>query len=101
MPAKKKSTKMMVIRPGAPIEVQMVAGFEDIQKIVGGYIERVTIRLGVRSADVWVDEDGLSKGLVPNIQYGPHTLVGTVVVGRGTDLTDAEIADYTARLERL
>lgn len=52
---------------------------EELQKLVGGYIETVPI-----AADVMiVNEEGKLLGLKPNFQYGPDVICGTMVmVGR-------------------
>lgn len=102
--------KALVFRVGQPPVVEDVDGFRGIQLAVGGYIERVVLvatrdmRKGVA---LWCDEDGISKGLTPNVYaigelYAGGVIHGTAVVigfGRtkvGTAEEDEVEVDLTA-----
>jgi hypothetical protein len=54
-----------------------------MQRLVGGYIERVKIKYDGRLRDAYVDEEGLVKGLRTNL-FALHTaglhLVGPLVI---------------------
>lgn len=68
---------MIVIEPGGKVEsVPFDGKFSDIQKAVGGYVERIHLKgcmgLPIR-ADIFVDEEGIPKGL-------PVNLVATLTV---------------------
>lgn len=61
---------MIVIEPDRKVEVVPFNGeFSDIQKAVGGYVERISfdkcMGLPIR-ADIFVDEEGIPKGLPGN-----------------------------------
>jgi len=67
------------------------AAFKEMQKLVGGYLER--IRAG--KFDIYCDEDGNPKQLPPNRPVAGRLLVGTFVVvknkpGTFDGLTDNE-----------
>ena len=50
---------------------------EALQKIVGGFIELVTISTDVSAV---VNEEGLINGLKYNVSIGGHALFGTVIL---------------------
>lgn len=75
--------KAIVIRAnGTEAEVKpkgKTLTLEEMQAAVGGYIERVTIRGG----EVYVDEDGIAKGLPLNLkasQMAGMDLLGNALV---------------------
>ena len=58
---------------------------EDVQKLVGGYIESVK-PLTSSTSQYWVNEDGLSKNLEPNIEATDilgYPIVGNLVILNG------------------
>jgi len=73
--------KAIVCKVGSTPEVVELSengetAFEQVRQHVGGYVERV--RLG--KFDVYVDEDGLPKGLPHNRTVAGQPIVGTFVV---------------------
>lgn len=54
--------RAVVVYPDDRAEITYLEGFEGIQNIVGGYVERV----GLDGCTCYVDEDGISKGLLRN-----------------------------------
>lgn len=52
---------------------------EVMQRLVGGYIERVRVSWQGRKRDAYVDEDGLAKQLPPN--FNATRLCGMFIVG--------------------
>jgi hypothetical protein len=88
------SGTLIVIQPdGSSQHVRIIGSkgpaLETLQQHVGGYIERVRVRLDNRVRDAYVDEDGLSKGLAVNqsaiLMLAPpfdssHLIVGPLVV---------------------
>lgn len=64
------------------------ASLAGLQALVGGYIERVPMAPAIPGVNVWVNEDGLSRGLAPVALWSyagrpAGTLVGTVVITFG------------------
>jgi hypothetical protein len=41
--------------------------YEECRQMVGGFLERVQVRFEGRVRDAYVDEDGISKGLMKNV----------------------------------
>lgn len=77
--------------PGKPARTQIIDNtLEELQRLVGGYLEAVP------SADphvaLYVDEEGLIKGLEPNV-FG---LFGNVLA-TGFDPDSGETVDLTVR----
>jgi hypothetical protein len=63
------SGRLVVVYPDGAITVHSHRGTPDLdtlQGLVGGFIERVSIRWNGRVRDAYVDEDGLSKWLPYN-----------------------------------
>jgi len=52
---------------------------EEMQKLVGGYIERVKVRYYGKVKDMWVNEEGLIHGLPVNA--GASKIAGRSIVG--------------------
>lgn len=63
---------------------------ENLQKIVDGYIESVTIRPGLL---IICNEEGKIKGLEPNIRIPGDVICGTIIVigATGEELSDIPI----------
>lgn len=62
--AKTKSKKVIVVRVGQKPVVETIDGsLESMQKLVGGYIERVNVGNGMA---LYCNEEGLLIGLPPN-----------------------------------
>lgn len=59
---------------------------ETMQKIVGGYIETVTLS---KDTVLICNEEGRIRGMQPNITFGGHDFVGTIVMTghQGEELT--------------
>lgn len=55
-------TKVLVIEPGGMQTVLTVESLEDMQAIVGGWIEVIPMK----SCDLYVEEDGIAKDLDVN-----------------------------------
>ena len=72
-------------KPWVPREIENRLG--DVQKLVGGYIEAVTL---LDNLALIVDEEGKLKGKAPNFRLMGDVIVGTaVLVGvAGDELTD-------------
>jgi len=89
--------KAVICKPGVdrPEVIELPdneeAAFKEMQKLVGGYLER--IRAG--KYDIYCDEDGRAKRLPPNRPVTGRLLVGTIVIvkfkaGSFAGLTDNE-----------
>lgn len=69
--------RAIVKNPGeAPVEKNIDGGLETLQRMVGGYIECVSVGKGV---DLFVNEEGLLIDLPFNKNVRGHNLVGTIV----------------------
>ena len=71
---------MVVIEPSGKVESLPFKGdFSDIQKAVGGYVERITLlaRLPFK-VDLFVDEEGIPKGLPGNLVASMVAVLGGV-----------------------
>jgi hypothetical protein len=109
--------KALIYRPGQPSTVDEVADFKAIQKLCGGYIERVFLEFGPGSRrwiELWCNEDGIGLGLTPNLwaegpAYEGAPILGVAVLcaGRNTkddqeslSLTDDEVARWRNAFKR-
>lgn len=52
---------------------------EEMQWIVGGYIERVQVRYHGKTLDMWVNEEGLVRNLPINLEAS--LIAGQTIVG--------------------
>ena len=65
-------------------------GYETLREAIGGYIEFIRIPGGTaEAAGMYVDEEGLLKGLVPNT--AASVLAGQLITGPVVVLTQAEV----------
>lgn len=86
----------MIGTDGSVKEIQLEPGLKPMQQIVGGYIEMVSLPIGWDRrglAVLWVNEEGLLKGLPENelaSSLAQQRLVGpALLTGLGNeDLTD-------------
>lgn len=73
---------------------------EEMQAVVGGYIERVSFKGG----EMWVNEDGLGLGLPVNVKATElaqtGAFAGNVIVGRVLVSRFKKRASKTASVER-
>lgn len=60
-----------------PIETEKPLGLEEMQKLVGGWIEFTTVELGT---ELCINEEGRINGSKPNARY--PQVYGDVIVGR-------------------
>lgn len=87
---------------GSPLELTIPRGLEAMQKLVGGYIEMVTLEEGI---DLVCNEEGKLQGLPANrdIPELRDTIRGDFFIsrhdeeGETVDLTDADVKKYTKR----
>jgi hypothetical protein len=83
----KRSGTLVTINPdGSRSEQRLTKSptLEQLQKQVGGYIERVRVRADGRVRDAYVNEDGLMQGLPINRHAGAmlaKPFVGLSIVG--------------------
>jgi hypothetical protein len=102
--------------PGKPPElVDVEPELYALQNQIGGYIESVVVDVieGVEAVGnplgdvvIYVDEDGRSKCLSPNIAMGDIVVGPVLVIGDGgheleIDLTDEQVAFWMAKLVEL
>jgi len=86
--------KILVVEPEKEAEVREIENkLEDLQKIVGGYIEVVSLGQGVTLV---CDEEGKIKGKQPNWDVNGDLIVGTFFLcgSKGSDfasLTEEQI----------
>lgn len=69
---------------------------EDVQKVVGGYLEIVPSQLALEKIAVICNEEGLLIGLEPNMRIGHNIVVGNILFtgvdgGEFCSLTDEQI----------
>ena len=70
------SISIVVKEPNKKPEIRTIDGsLEEMQKIVGGYIESVSISGNI---DLWVNEDGLAEKLPFNLYARDIPLFGTI-----------------------
>jgi hypothetical protein len=88
--------RAVVKNPGEPAVEKMIdADLESLQRLVGGYIECVSVGKGV---DMFVNEEGLLIDLPLNKVVSGHTLVGTIVAiscddeGESIGLNDEQLS---------
>ena len=96
-----------VYKPGGRTEnIKGPVIFEDLQRLVGGYVEIVNIRNGLTLA---CDEDGIPKGYDLCFVYDKEPLhfrfFGTVILGHFTDsgmlpATESEIKEFENYITR-
>lgn len=80
--------KLVIISPsGDSKELSMMAkpSLRVLQESVGGYIELVKVRWQGKIRDAYVDEDGISKQLAPNLRASDltvnnHRIFGPMVI---------------------
>jgi hypothetical protein len=93
--------------PPTPVELDFGDSWDELSKLIGGYVERVILDNGIQ---LFCDEDGISKELPPNVwaegpRYRGAPIVGpAVVVGYRTtsggmevdrSLSDAEVERWS------
>lgn len=82
------------------VEVSASAGLEDLQKLVGGYIERVGYVKGLGQSSLCVDEEGLMKGYNYGFTLDGHLFRGNGVVATlGEGHTTVNINALAGRIE--
>lgn len=80
-------------RPGCvPRHVSISNTLENLQKLVGGYIETVTLSTGFGNLVVICNEEGRLEGLPHNCKIGPFDFVGDIII-TGADLETGEMVD--------
>jgi len=75
---------VIVVEPGKDVRMVTVESLEDLQRLVGGYIECVPVS---DKFTVWVNEEGMLHGMEPSVIWEGkgQVLVGPVVFdGRAT-----------------
>ena len=83
--------KVLDLKKGA------LMGLEYMQKAVGGYIECVNLPEGSEYDTMVCDEDGISKGLTPNVKAA--RLTGWMIDEKVCTLSDMEIV-HAIRIKR-
>ena len=95
--------KYLTIQNGAiqEVEKQGDLSLEEMQRLVGGWIELVTLRTypDESALSMYVNEEGKLDGLPPNFYFhniqdlivGPAIIIGTDAEGRNRSLTPDEI----------
>lgn len=103
--------RVVIVSPlSAPVVAEVEHTLEVMQKLVGGYVECVSI-LGDpvfgRGIDIWCNEEGKLIGLPQNRLFpnGQDCLCGTFFVaahedGETVGLTEDEVTQVVAELER-
>ena len=82
------------------VEVTASAGLEDLQKLVGGYIEPVSYVKGLGQSKLVVDEEGLMKGYDYGFRLDGHLFRGNgVVCTLGEGHTTVNINVLAGRIE--
>ena len=83
-----KQIAIAIKEPNKPIQMVNTTGeLEDLQKIVGGYLEYIPFENGML---LWCNEEGKLLDLQPNFGYHNDIIVGTVFFSR--DNRKCEIA---------
>jgi hypothetical protein len=103
--------KIIVIKPGIRNEAEIVEveklDLDTMQSLVEGYIEMITleVRNWGHFIDLWVNEDGRSKGLPLNFLLSDYVseIRGTAFVcgrkkGASIGLTDEEAAEWVKEI---
>lgn len=84
--------KVMVKEPGKPAEEREIENtLEELQDIVGGYVEAVRFNVDVV---IWCHADGKLLGLEPNFAIWRDIVVGPVVITRVDE--DGDCIDLTS-----
>jgi hypothetical protein len=100
--------KAIVCRVGTdPVVEEIDRSLESLQKLVGGYLERIPLEVQV---DVWCNEDGklweLEENRWVDSAKGPVLLLGDFVIlsrnsaGEHIDLSNEEIERWLPRLKK-
>ncbi|MGR9546553.1 DUF3846 domain-containing protein [Priestia megaterium] len=76
-----------------PQTVEIDNTLEELQRIVGGWIETLFIKQD-RSIVMILNEEGKLEGLKPNIDFTNDVVVGNVIV-LGTDIENGEFRSLT------
>lgn len=91
--------KVLVVPVGKPPVVKTIlSGLEPMQKLVGGYIEQVTLTDGL---GLICNEEGKLQGLTPNRNFNGDTICGDFFLsryneeGETVDVTDEDIEIYS------
>lgn len=87
--------KVLVVEPGKkPQPMDIAKGLEPMQALVGGYIEQVTLELGV---GLICNEEGRLQGLPMNriVEETGGYILGTFFISRYND--EGETVDVTPR----
>lgn len=109
-----KPARALLFIPGMSVAFERVKGFEHIQELCGGFVERVVLDWdkgpSVRVIELWCNEDGISQGLPLNVwaegpAYAGAPIVGPAVLVAGSvdadgeselySLTDEEVARWS------
>ncbi len=88
--------RMVVVAPGEKPRIEdYVATLENLQSFVGGYIEVVRYK----HHDVYVNEDGISKGLFIHrrIPGGPYIRGTFVILNHDDEGNPKGLTDYEAQ----
>lgn len=76
-------TVIAIKEPNKQIETVLTTGeLEELQKIVGGYLEIFPFENGI---NCWCNEEGKLQNLEPNFGYYNDIIVGTVFFSREED----------------
>ena len=96
-----KVIRVIVKEPGKPATDELIRNeLGTFQKIVGGYIETVTI---AQDAVIICNEEGRLKGLPHNCEVCGVDFVGTIIIAgvRRSEFTDVPLRAQMAREIRL
>lgn len=109
--------KALLFRPGEPAEVIELEGFKHIQKLCGGFVERIVLDWSDghrRYIQLWCNEDGISLGLPANLWAAGPAYAGAPIWGNAVlvaarrtfsdeeelGLTDEEVARWEGAFHR-
>jgi hypothetical protein len=74
--------RMLVYRVNALPVLEDVAGFKGIRKVIDGYISRIRLDGDSTSGvSLWFDDEGIAKGLAPNLYAKGPTYLGATIYG--------------------
>lgn len=115
-----KDVRALVYYPGRRSELVLLASFEHLQRLCGGYVERIILDVDKRTRpwriiQLWCNEDGISLRLPPNLlalgptYRPPAPIFGVAVLAAAVrtpndeeevPLTDEEVARWSDAFPR-